>query len=79
MTCILLGNRLFTGFTGLNHPIRCFHELDMILNKGTIVGQENNGNPNLGFLGPNNYFGVSYQPVKMDEIPNFLSGEWAVI
>ena len=47
--------------------------------KLSLLGQENNGNPNLGFLGPNNYFGVSYQPVKMDEIPNFLSGEWAVI
>lgn len=40
MTCILLGNRIFTGFTGLSHPIRCFHELDMILNKGTVVGPE---------------------------------------
>lgn len=40
MTCILLGNRLFTGYTGLDHPIRCFHELDMILNKGVVVGPE---------------------------------------
>lgn len=47
--------------------------------KLSLLGQENNGNPNMGFLGPDNYFGIGYQPVKMDEIPNFLSAEWAVI
>ncbi|MDD3414790.1 MAG: hypothetical protein PHY47_12420 [Lachnospiraceae bacterium] len=46
--------------------------------KLSLLGQENNGNPNLGFLGPDNYFGLSYQPVKMDEIPNFLSSQWAL-
>jgi hypothetical protein len=46
--------------------------------KLSLLGQENNGNPNMGFLGPDNYFGIGYQPVKMDEIPNFLSAEWAV-
>lgn len=46
--------------------------------KLSLLGQENNGNPNLGFLGPNNFFGLTYQPVKMDEIPNFLSVEWAL-
>lgn len=46
--------------------------------KLSLLGQENNGNPNMGFLGPDNYFGIGYQPVKMDEIPNFLSAEWSV-
>lgn len=44
-----------------------------------LLGQENNGNPNLGFLGPDNYFGLGYQSIKMDEIPNFLSAEWALV
>lgn len=44
-----------------------------------LLGQENNGNPNLGFLGPDNYFGLGYQSIKMDEIPNFLSAEWAIV
>lgn len=47
--------------------------------KLSLLGQENNGNPNMGFLGPDNYFGIGYQPVKMDEIPNFLSSQWAII
>lgn len=47
--------------------------------KLSLLGQENNGNPNLGFLGPDNYFGIGYKPVKMDEIPNFLSSKWAII
>lgn len=42
------------------------------------LGQENNGNPSLGFLGFDNNFGRNYEPVKKDEIPNFLSEEWAV-
>ena len=33
-TCIVFGNRLFSGYTGTNHPIRYFHELGNILNEG---------------------------------------------
>lgn len=47
--------------------------------KLSLLGQENNGNPSLGFLSPDNYFGMGYQPIRMEEIPNFLSAEWAVI
>lgn len=46
--------------------------------KLSLLGQENNENPHLGFLEPDNYYGVGYQPVREDEIPNFLSIEWAV-
>lgn len=42
------------------------------------LGQENSGYPNLGFLGSDNLFGIGYQPVSMDEIPNFLDRDWAV-
>lgn len=42
------------------------------------LGQENSRYPNLGFLGPDNLFGIGYQPVGMDEIPNFLDCGWAV-
>lgn len=38
MTCILLGNRVFTGYVGCGHPIRAFHELDAILNNGHMAG-----------------------------------------
>lgn len=47
--------------------------------KLTLLGQENNGIPNMGFLDWNNHFGANYQPIKRSEIPNFLSAEWAVI
>lgn len=47
--------------------------------KLTELGRENSGYPNLGFLEPNNFFGIGYQPIGMDEIPNFLSHDWAVI
>lgn len=43
------------------------------------LGQENNGNPNLGFLGPDNYYGIGYKPIEMNEIPNFLDSDWAVV
>jgi hypothetical protein len=46
--------------------------------KLSLLSQENNGNPRLGFLSSDNYFGMDYQPVSMDEIPDFLSEEWAV-
>lgn len=40
--------------------------------------QENNGYPNLGFLGPDNYFGLGYRPICMDDIPNFLDATWSI-
>ena len=43
------------------------------------LGQESNGHPSLGFLGPENFFGMGYKPVGMDEIPNFLTSAWAVV
>ena len=42
------------------------------------LGRENSGYPNLGFLGPDNLLGIDYQPVGMDEVPNFLDRDWAV-
>ena len=41
------------------------------------LAQENTGYPNLGFLGPANLFGMEYQTICMDEIPNFLDVNWA--
>lgn len=35
-TCVVLGNRLFSIWSGVRHPIRNIHELDMILNSGII-------------------------------------------
>lgn len=35
-TCIILGNRLFSIWSGVRHPIRNIYELDMILNNGEI-------------------------------------------
>lgn len=40
--------------------------------------QENNGLPTLGFLSDDNNFGWEYNPVSMDDIPNFLDNKWAV-
>ena len=37
-TCILLGNRLFTGTNSLQHQIRYIRELDMILTTGVVYG-----------------------------------------
>lgn len=37
-TCILLGNRLFSSWSGSKHPIRYIYELDMILNSGELHG-----------------------------------------
>lgn len=42
------------------------------------LSQENDGNPSLGMLGPENMFGMGYTPVTMDQIPNFLAPEWAI-
>ena len=35
-TCTVLGNRLFSVWSGVRHPIRNIYELDMILNNGEI-------------------------------------------
>ncbi len=35
-TCIVMGNRIFNGYTVLSHPIRYIRELDMIVNDGII-------------------------------------------
>lgn len=35
-TCILMGNRIFNGYSINGHPIRYVHELDMVLNNGQI-------------------------------------------
>lgn len=39
---------------------------------------ECNGIPNFGTLGVDNNFGLGYTPVSYDDIPNFLSSEWAL-
>ncbi|MFA9398747.1 MAG: hypothetical protein ACERKV_10850 [Clostridiaceae bacterium] len=38
-TCIIFGNRLFTGYNKYPHPIRYIYELDMVLNKGIIYSE----------------------------------------
>lgn len=35
-TCIVMGNRLFSGYKNSVHPVRYIYELDMVLNKGII-------------------------------------------
>jgi len=47
--------------------------------KLSLLSQENNENPTLGFLNADNHFGIGYQPINLDEIPNFLSDEYATI
>ncbi len=42
------------------------------------LSQEYNEFPSLGMLGENNNYGKGYTPIGRDEIPNFLSPEWAV-
>jgi hypothetical protein len=46
--------------------------------KLSLLGQEYDENPCFGFLSGDNQFGMGYQPVSMNEIPNFLSSEWAI-
>lgn len=38
LTCILLGNRIFSGYKGCGHPIRSYYELDSVLRTGRIGG-----------------------------------------
>lgn len=41
-TCIVFGNRLFSGYKGINHPIRYIYELDNVLNKGIVSAYSGN-------------------------------------
>lgn len=43
------------------------------------VPEEVNGLPTMGYLNSDNDFGVGYTPVSMDEIPDFLDTQWAVV
>ncbi|MBQ3182462.1 MAG: NERD domain-containing protein [Clostridia bacterium] len=63
-TCIILGNRLFNGYTIKSHPIRYIRELDMILNKGYV-----NSNKGRWRLWENNKF-------TNDDLLEFLSSEY---
>lgn len=42
------------------------------------LGQENNEYPDFGLLNSDNYFGIGYHPISMDEISNFLDVDWSV-
>ena len=44
----------------------------------SLLAQEKDGNPNLGLIDIYNNFSVNYQPVTMEEIPNFLSEKWKI-
>lgn len=43
-----------------------------------LLSQEVNGMPNMGFLGYENNCGIGYKAIEMNDIPNFLSVEWAI-
>ena len=43
-----------------------------------LLSCENNGMPDFGMFNFNNIFGVNYKQVSMNDIPNFLSSEWAI-
>ena len=43
-----------------------------------LLAQENNGIPNLGTVSRKNNFGLGYDPVRIDDIPNFLSKEFCI-
>ena len=43
------------------------------------LSQESNDLPSLGILGSDNLFGLGYTPVGINDIPNFLAPEWAVL
>ena len=42
------------------------------------VSQEANGLPTFGHLSVYNMFGMDYEAVKPEDIPNFLDGNWAI-
>lgn len=76
-TCIIFGNRLFTGYSKYAHPIRYIYELDMILNEGIIhsklgewsvwEGKEFSHNDLINFLSEDKSF-VKFNLESMDEI-----------
>jgi len=46
--------------------------------KLSLLSQEDNGHPGMGFLSPDNFFGMGYQPITESDIPNFLAKEWEI-
>lgn len=42
------------------------------------LSSEANGRPNFGLFDEHNSYGAGYIPVSMNDIPNFLSKEWAI-
>lgn len=42
------------------------------------LSREANGHPDFGLLAEENSYGIGYKPVSMDDIPVFLSKEWAI-
>lgn len=42
------------------------------------LSQENYGFPSMGILGVDNMFGIGYKTITENDIPNFLSSEWAI-
>ena len=42
------------------------------------VSQEANGLPTFGHLSVDNMFGMDYEAVKPEDIPNFLDESWAI-
>ncbi|MFR3567663.1 MAG: hypothetical protein ACLTUR_06655 [Paraclostridium sordellii] len=80
-TCIVFGNRLFTGFNNNSHPIRYIHELDMVLNKGIIFseigrwsvwkGDEISHDDVMDFLSDEKSF-IRFNFESMDEVEEFI-------
>ena len=42
------------------------------------LSQEANGLPRFGHLSADNMFGIGYEAVKPEDIPNFLDESWAI-
>lgn len=53
------------------------HELETNINLRKL-SQESFGEPSLGFLDQENLFGIGYEPISMQDIPNFLLEEWSI-
>ena len=53
---------------------------DLIENENlNRLSREINGRQDFAILNKNNNFGTDYEPINMDEIPNFLSEDEAII
>lgn len=76
--CLQFINYLIFAYTENYFISKNIQEIIENDEKLILLGRENNGNPNLGFLNPDNDFGIGYQQVKENEIPNFLSAKWAI-